>query len=131
MSSLPQLTPVHTSDAPAPVGPYSQAIVTESLIFVAGQVGIDPATGTLVQGGVTDQARQVLNNLAAILKEAGSSMAAVAKTTVFLANFDDFAAVNEVYSTFFDGAAPARSAFEVVRLPLGGLVEIEAIAVRG
>ncbi len=131
MSSAPQLIPVNTPNAPAPVGPYSQAIVTDSLIFVAGQIGIDPAIGALVQGGVTAQARQALTNLAAILKEAGSSMAAVAKTTVFLANFDDFAAVNEVYSTFFEGVAPARSAFEVVRLPLGGLVEIEAIAVRG
>ncbi|MCY4175717.1 MAG: Rid family detoxifying hydrolase [Acidimicrobiaceae bacterium] len=121
---------MRTSDAPAPVGPYSQAVATESSVYVAGQLGIDPATGAMALGGVTAQARQALTNVAAILEEAGSSMADVAKTTVFLADFDDFAAVNEVYSTFFEGVFPARSAFEVVRLPLGGLVEIEAIAVR-
>ena len=125
------ITQVHTEAAPPPVGPYSQAVASNSNIYVAGQMGVDPATGALVEGGVPAQAAQALRNMAAILAEAGSSMSAVAKTTVFLADFDDFPAVNEVYATFFRGVAPARSAFEVGRLPLGAAVEIEAIAVHG
>ena len=119
---------ISTDAAPTPVGPYSQAVVTGSMVFVAGQLGVDPATGSLVDGGVVPQATQALRNLEAVLVAAGASLDSVAKTTLFLDDFDDFAAVNEVYAGFFKGLRPARSAFEVVRLPLGAAFEIEAIA---
>lgn len=119
---------VSTDAAPLPVGPYSQAVVSAPNVFVAGQMGVDPATGSLVEGGVAAQATQAMKNMSAILEEAGSSIGSLVKTTVFLANFDDFAAVNEVYGQFLGDVLPARSAFEVSRLPLGAEVEIEAIA---
>jgi len=119
---------ISTTNAPAAVGPYSQAIKTGELVFTAGQLGIDPATGKFVDGDVTDQARQALKNMKAILKEAGTSMEKVIKVTVFLQDMGDFKAVNEVYGTFFTAKPPARSAVEVAALPLGGLVEMEAIA---
>jgi len=120
---------IHTDEAPAAVGPYSQAVRTGNLLFTAGQVALDPATGKLVEGDVTAQAEQVMKNLAAVLAAGGSSFANVVKTTVFLADINDYAAVNGVYGRFFTENPPARSAFQVSKLPLGALVEIEMIAV--
>ncbi len=120
---------VATEQAPKALGPYSQAIHTGDFIFCAGQAGLDPATGKLVEGGVRAETRQVLRNLSAILESAGSSLSRVVKTTVFLTNLDDFKAMNEVYGEFFPEAAPARSTVQVSRLPAGACVEIEAIAV--
>lgn len=119
---------VSTSNAPAALGPYSQAIQMGNLLFLSGQVPINPATGDLVEGGIQEQARQSLTNLKAILNEAGTNMGAVVKTTVFLKNMDDFAAMNEVYAQFFQQPYPARSAVQVAKLPKDVLVEIEAIA---
>ena len=121
---------ISTTAAPGAMGPYSQAIVTEQLIFCAGQVGLDPATGTLVEGGLEAQTEQVLQNLGAVLDAAGSSLADVLKTTCFLIDMDDFAAFNAVYERFFPEAPPARSTFAVAQLPVGARVEIEAIAGR-
>jgi 2-iminobutanoate/2-iminopropanoate deaminase len=118
-----------TSSAPAAVGPYSQAIRCGDMIYTAGQLGLDPETGKLVEGGIQAQARQALRNLQAILTASGSSMADVVKTTVFLQDMADFGAMNEVYAAFFADAPPARSAVQVAALPLGGLVEIEAVAI--
>jgi 2-iminobutanoate/2-iminopropanoate deaminase len=120
---------VSTSNAPAAVGPYSQAIQISPLVYTAGQLGMDPETKTLVEGGVQAQTRQALKNLKAVLEAAGSSLAQVVKTTVFLQDISDFKAMNEVYAEFFETDPPARSAVEVAALPLGGMVEIEAIAV--
>lgn len=120
---------IATTKAPAAVGPYSQAIQANSFVFTAGQLGLDPATGKLVEGDVTDQARQALKNLQAILEAAGSSLERVVKVTVFLKDINDFKRVNEVYAEFFKADPPARSAVQVAALPLGGLVEIEAVAV--
>lgn len=120
-----------TDKAPNPIGPYSQAImVEEKFIYTAGQVAIDPSTNQMVEGDIKVQTRQVLKNLDAVLKAGGSSMSAVVKTTVFLKNFNDFAAMNEVYAEFFSGSAPARSTVEVSRLPKDAKVEIEAVAVK-
>ena len=118
---------ITTTHAPAAIGPYSQAIKTDSLVFASGQLGLDPQTGKLVEG-VEAQARQALANLTAVLQTAGTSMDQVVKTTIFLANLADFAAVNAVYAQSFTGIPPARSTVQVAALPLGGLVEIEAIA---
>jgi len=120
---------IATPKAPAAVGPYSQAIKANGFVFTAGQLGLDPATGKLVEGDVTDQARQALKNLQAILEAAGSSLEQVVKVTVFLKDINDFKRVNEVYAEFFTSQPPARSAVQVAALPLGGLVEIEAVAV--
>jgi 2-iminobutanoate/2-iminopropanoate deaminase len=120
---------IHTEKAPQAIGPYSQAIATGGLVFSAGQVAIDPATGELVAGDTTAQTRQVLKNLAAVLAAAGTGLGQVVKTTVFLKNFDDFAAMNAVYAEAFGDHKPARSTVEVVRLPKNALVEIEAIAI--
>ena len=125
------MTIVSTTNAPAAVGPYSQAIKARGLVFVSGQLGLDPATGKFVSGGVEEQARQAISNLEAILKEAGAGLHKVVKTTVLLADMADFAAVNGVYSQCFLDHRPARAAYAVADLPLGGLVEIEAIAVDG
>jgi 2-iminobutanoate/2-iminopropanoate deaminase len=122
---------VTTSGAPAAIGPYSQGIVSGDLIFCSGQLGLDPATGDLVEGGVEAQTERALRNLASVLDAAGASIADVVKTTVFLADIDDFAAVNAVYARHMPDPAPARSTFAVGALPKGGLVEIEAIARRG
>lgn len=119
---------IATTKAPAAVGPYSQAIKANGFVFTAGQLGLDPATGKLVEGDVTDQARQALKNLQAILEAAGSSLEQVVKVTVFLKDINDFKRVNEVYAEFFQANPPARSAVQVAALPLGGLVEIEAVA---
>ena len=120
-----------TEQAPAPVGPYCQALAVGNLLFISGQMGIDPKTGTFVDGGVTAQAEQVMKNLDAILKEAGSCWSSVAKVNIYLKDMNDFAAVNQIYAGFFDGAFPARCCIEVARLPKDALVEIEAIAVIG
>lgn len=120
---------IQTDNAPAAVGPYSQATVINGMVFTAGQVGLIPGTKSLAEGGVQAQARQALDNLKAVLEAAGTSLENVVKATVFLDSMDDFAAVNEVYATYFPENPPARSAVEVARLPLGALVEVEAIAV--
>jgi 2-iminobutanoate/2-iminopropanoate deaminase len=121
---------VSTGEAPSAVGPYSQAIVTDELVFCSGQVGLDPATGNLVEGGLEAQAERVLRNLSAVLDAAGCSFADVVKTTCFLADINDFAAFNAVYARLMVDPPPARSTFAVAALPKGALVEIEAIAVR-
>ena len=121
---------VSTGEAPAAVGPYSQAIATDELVFCSGQVGLDPATGNLVEGGLEAQAERVLRNLSAVLDAAGCSFADVVKTTCFLADINDFAAFNAVYARLMVDPPPARSTFAVAALPKGALVEIEAIAVR-
>ena len=120
---------IATQNAPAAIGPYSQAIEANGTVYVSGQLGIDPATGSLAEGGAVAQARQSLTNISNILKEAGLSMKNVVKVTVLLADINDFAAVNEIYKDFFEAPFPARSAFAVAALPKGGKIEIEAIAV--
>ena len=119
---------ISTTDAPKAVGPYSQAVKAGGFLFISGQLGIDPETGKLVDGGVTAQTERALKNIEAILKTFGADMSAIVKTTVFLSSIDDFLDMNGVYSKFFDDSPPARAAFQVANLPLGGLVEIEAIA---
>jgi 2-iminobutanoate/2-iminopropanoate deaminase len=121
---------VQTNDAPAAIGPYSQAVQACELVFCSGQLGLDPATGEFAAMDVQGQTRQALQNLKAVLEAAGSDLAHVAKTTVFLADMADFKAMNEVYGTFFPANPPARSTVAVKELPRGGLVEIEAIAAR-
>jgi 2-iminobutanoate/2-iminopropanoate deaminase len=118
---------IATQAAPAAVGPYSQAIKTGELVFASGQLGLDPATGKL-QEGLEAPTRQVLANLSAVLDAAGASMADVVKTTIFLVDISQFATVNAIYGTAFPSPPPARSTVQVAALPLGGLVEIEAIA---
>lgn len=119
---------ISTTNAPAAIGPYSQAIKVGELVFVSGQLPIDPATGAFAEGGIKELTRQSLTNMKAILEEAGTSMANVVKTTVFLADMNDFAAMNEIYAEFFAAPFPARSAVAVKTLPKGALVEIECIA---
>ena len=120
-----------SNQAPAAIGPYSQAVGAGGFLFLSGQTGTDPATGEFVPGGITEQTRQVLTNIKAILTEAGLTMDNVVKTTVFLQNMSDFAAMNAVYAEFFtEGQYPARSAVEVGALPKGALVEIETICVK-
>ena len=124
---------VHTENAPAPFGgaPYSQAMISGDLVFVSGQVPIDPATGVLVDGGITEQTEQVLRNLSAVLEAAGSGLAHALKTSVFLTDLGTFAEMNAVYGRRFTAPFPARSTFQVSALPGGAAVEIECIAVRG
>ena len=125
------MKPIHTTNAPAAIGPYSQAIDSGAgLVFVSGQLPIDPATGAFPEGGVAEQTRQSLLNARAILQEAGLDLCNVVKTTVLLADIADFAAMNAVYAEFFAAPFPARSAFAVKDLPKGALVEIECIAAR-
>ena len=119
---------ISTSAAPAAIGPYSQAIRVGGLVFCSGQLPIDPATGAFPEGGIDAQTHQSLANIEAILTEAGTDMAHVVKTTVFLANMDDFIAMNKVYAEAFNAPFPARSAVAVKTLPKGALVEIECIA---
>lgn len=119
---------VATDAAPRAIGPYSQAIASDGLLFVSGQIPLDPATGDLLDGTIEQQTERALLNLQAILAAAGASLADVVKTTVFLADIGEFAAMNGVYARFFGEAPPARSAFQVAALPKGARVEIEAIA---
>ena len=120
--------PIHTPNAPAAIGPYSQAVKTGNLVFVSGQLPIDPATGAFAGSDIASQTRQSLTNVKAILEAAGYAMSDVVKTTVLLAEIADFAAMNTVYAEFFTENCPARAAFAVKDLPKGALVEIEAIA---
>lgn len=119
---------VATKDAPQAIGPYSQAIKAGGFVFVSGQVAINPPTGEVVAGGVAEQTERVMQNLAAILKAAGSGMEKVVKSGVFLRDMGDFAAMNQVYGKFFTSAPPARATVEVARLPRDVLVEIDVIA---
>ena len=122
--------PIHIEKAPAAIGPYSQAVQAGNMLFVSGQIPIDPATGAFAGDDITTQTRQSLTNVKNILEEAGYTTADVVKTTVLLANMGDFAAMNAVYAEFFTAPCPARAAFAVKDLPKGALVEIEAIAVK-
>jgi len=118
---------ISTESAPAAIGPYSQAILVDGLLFASGQIPLSPETGAVIQGGIKEQAGQVMKNIEAVLKAAGSDFSQVVKTTCFLTNMDDFAVFNEVYSQYFTGK-PARSCVAVSALPRGVLVEIEVIA---
>lgn len=123
-------TRVHTDRAPAALGPYSQGIRGGDLVYCAGQVGLDPTTGVLVPGGIEAQTRRALTNLSAVLEAAGTDLGHVVKTTVFLAELADFKAMNVAYAEFFSETPPARSTVAVKALPLGALVEIEAVAMQ-
>ncbi len=121
---------IESADAPAAIGPYSQAVKTRDYLFASGQIPLDPATGKLVDGGIDAQVEQVMKNARAVLAEAGCTFDNVVKTTVFLQSMGDFQAMNAIYSKYFNGEIkPARSAFEVAKLPVGALVEMEFIAV--
>lgn len=117
-----------SSQAPAAVGPYSQGVAAAGLVFTAGQIGLDPATGKFVPGGVVEQARRAMDNARAVVEAGGATLADVVKVTVFLADMGDFAVFNEVYREFFTADFPARSAVGVAALPVGALVEVEMIA---
>lgn len=119
---------IATNGAPQAIGPYSQGIKLGNMVFTAGQIPLDPANGKLVEGSIEDQTRRVMQNLQAVLQQAGSSLDKVVKTTCFLVNLDDFAAFNGVYATFFSDNPPARSTVQVAKLPAGALVEVECIA---
>lgn len=119
---------VSTNTAPAAIGPYSQAVKTGNLLFTSGMIPIDPATNTLVEGGIEVQAERVLENVKALVTASGSSMDKVVKTVVFIKNMDDFAKINEIYAKYFTGSFPARSCVEVARLPKDVLMEMEVIA---
>jgi 2-iminobutanoate/2-iminopropanoate deaminase len=123
-----EITRIQAEGAPKPIGPYSQAMVVDGLIYTAGQVGADPHTGKLVGEDVASQTARALENLQAVLQAAGGSLQTVLKTTVFLADLNDFAAMNEVYARYFGDHKPARSTVQVARLPLDAKVEIEAVA---
>jgi 2-iminobutanoate/2-iminopropanoate deaminase len=119
---------IETKNAPAPIGPYSQAMRANGLVFVSGQIPVCPDTGLVVEGGIEVQTHQVMKNLSAILKAAGSGLDRVVKTTVFLSNLDDFSGFNGVYAEYFEKTKPARATVQVARLPKEVLLEIEAIA---
>lgn len=121
---------ISTDKAPKAIGPYSQAVEANGILFISGQVPIDPASGKLIEGGIKEQTEQVMKNIGAILEAAGLSYANVVKSTCLLNDMDNFAAMNEVYARFYTSEMPARAAYGVVRLPLGALIEIETIAVR-
>ena len=121
---------IHTDNAPAAIRPYSQAIEVNGFVFASGQIPIDPATGNFVEGDIKEQTRQALTNAQNILKAAGTDLAHVVKTTVYLDSMDDFAAMNEVYAEFFSQPFPARSAVAVEKLPKGALVEVEVLAAK-
>lgn len=124
-------TIIQTDTAPAAIGPYSQAVVHAGLVYTAGQIPLDPETGEMVQGSVADQTDRVLRNLAGVLEAAGASFQSVLKTTVFLRDMNDFAAMNEVYARYFDQHRPARSTVQAARLPRDCAVEIECVAALG
>lgn len=125
---MSELSAVHTDEAPAAIGPYSQAVVSDGWVFCSGQIPLDPRTMELVEGDVQVQTERVLKNLRAVLEAAGASMSTVVKTTVFLADMDDFQAMNQVYARHFGDHRPARAAVEAARLPKGVDVEIECVA---
>ena len=130
IESMPAVKDIVTTDrAPRAIGPYSQAVRAGDLVFASGQIPIDPATGEFVAGGVAEQTEQVLRNLTAVFAAAGVGMNQIVKTTVFLADMDDFTAMNEVYGRFFSVEPPARATVQAARLPRDARVEIEAIAV--
>ena len=120
--------PLSTPNAPAAIGPYSQAIRAGDFLFVSGQIPLDPSTGTLIQGDIAEQTHRVLRNLAAILEAAGASFHHVVKTTVYLADMSEFAAMNEIYGTYFPAPAPARATVQAARLPRDVRLEIDLIA---
>ena len=120
---------VSTGAAPAAIGPYSQAVKSGNMLFLSGQIPLDPATGSMVPGGIEAQTRQVFTNIAAILEAAGASFDHVVSATVYVADLNDFAKVNEIYATYFTAPAPARATVQVARLPKDSLVEIQVIAV--
>jgi 2-iminobutanoate/2-iminopropanoate deaminase len=119
---------IQTPDAPKAIGPYSQAVEFNGMLFISGQIPIDPAIGKVIEGGIKEQTKQVMENIGAILKSAGYSFSDVVKSTCLLSTMDDFAAMNEVYGSYYQNEPPARAAYAVVKLPLGVLVEIETIA---
>ena len=121
---------ISTEHAPKAIGPYNQGITVGPLVFTSGQIGIDPHSGTLVEGGIREQTKRTLQNISAILEAAGCATADVASTTVYLTDMDDFTSMNSMYATFFSEAAPARATIEAARLPKDALVEISCIAVR-
>lgn len=121
---------IFTDQAPKAIGPYSQAIESNGMLFISGQIPVNPATSKIVEGGIKEQTEQVMKNLEAILKEAGCTFSNIVKTTCLLSDMANFAAMNEVYATRFTEQPPARAAFAVRELPLGVMVEIEAIAVK-
>jgi 2-iminobutanoate/2-iminopropanoate deaminase len=121
---------IHTENAPKAVGPYSQAIESNGMLFISGQIPIDPNTGQIVPGGIKEQTEQVMENISAILKEAGFTFNQVVKSTCLLNDMDNFSAMNEVYARYYKNDPPARAAYGVVRLPLGVLIEIETIAMK-
>jgi 2-iminobutanoate/2-iminopropanoate deaminase len=123
-------TIIHTENAPKAVGPYSQAIESNGMLFISGQIPIDPKTGKIVDGGIKEQTEQVMENIGAILKKAGYSFSQVVKSTCLLSDMDNFSSMNEVYARYYPNDPPARAAYGVVRLPLGALVEIETIAMK-
>jgi len=122
---------ITTDRAPAAIGPYSQAVKTQDLVFVSGQLPIDPQSGHLVTGDIRNQTRQAMQNLGAILAAAGSSFDRIVKTTLFIADMDQFATINEVYAEFFPGQPPSRACVQVARLPRDAGVEVEAVALHG
>lgn len=127
---MPEKHRVHSDNAPKAIGPYSQAIIVGDLVYTAGQIPLSPTTGAIVGTTIEEQTRQVMENLKAVLEEAGSSLDKVVKTTVFLANLSDFAKLNAVYGEYFTGdTPPARSTVQVAALPRGALVEIECVAI--
>ena len=119
-----------TPHAPKAIGPYSQAVEANGLLFISGQIPIDPATGKFVEGGITEQTEQVMQNIDAILREAGLGFKDVVKSTCLLSDMDNFAAMNAVYGKYYETEPPARAAYAVVKLPLGAMIEIETIAAR-
>ena len=121
---------IHTNNAPAAIGPYSQAIEVNGFVFASGQIPINPATGDFVEGGIKEQTKQALTNASNILKEAGTDLSHVVKTTVYMADMGDFAAMNEIYAQFFNEPYPARSAVAVKALPKGAPVEVEVLAAK-
>jgi 2-iminobutanoate/2-iminopropanoate deaminase len=127
---MADLKKIQTDKAPHAIGPYSQAIVADRLVFTAGQIPLDPSSGELVTGGIKEQTRRVLDNLKAILEASGASLNSVVKTTVFLSDMGEFAAMNEVYTSYFTEHKPARSTVQAARLPRDVKVEIDAIAVK-
>ncbi|XP_027705782.1 2-iminobutanoate/2-iminopropanoate deaminase [Vombatus ursinus] len=122
---------ISTAKAPGPIGPYSQAVLVDQTMYISGQLGVDPSSGQLVSGGVVEEAKQVLINIGEILKAGGCDYVNVVKTTVLLADINDFSAVNDIYKQYFKSSFPARAAYQVAALPKGARVEIEAIAVTG